>query len=74
MSSAVRKVRPKPVTTHVFHLVFIGQGRDGALRILFGQLFPEEDKVCEAPADVEFRALERLEVGLALRVSVSLWR
>jgi hypothetical protein len=70
VSSALRKIRAKAVAAHILHLVFVGQRRDGALRVLLGELFPEEDKVCEAAADGEFRALEGLEVGLAMRVSV----
>lgn len=70
VSATLCKVRTEPVTAHVLHLVFVGQRRDGALRVLFGELFPEKDKVCEAAADAEFRALEGLEVGLALRVSL----
>lgn len=58
------KVRAKPVSTHIFHLVLVGQWRDGALWVFLGKLFPEEDKVCKAAADAELWLLEGLEVGL----------
>jgi hypothetical protein len=62
--SALREIRPKPVAADVLHLVLVGQRRDGALWVFFGELFPEEDEVCEAASDGELRALEGLVVGL----------
>lgn len=64
MGSSLCKVRAEAVSTHILHLVLVGQRRDGALRVLFGELFPEEDKVCEAATYGEFGFLEGLEVGL----------
>lgn len=58
------EVRAKAVSTHIFHLVLVGQRRDGALRVFFRQLFPQEDKVGEAAADGELGLLERLIVRL----------
>ena len=69
MSASLCKVGPKAVPADVLHLMFVRQRRNGALWVFLGKLFPEEDKVCEAPADAELGALERLEVGLSLRVS-----
>lgn len=60
------EVRTEAVSTNVLHLVLVGQWRDGALRILFRELFPEEDEVGEAAADGEVRLLEGLIVGLRL--------
>jgi hypothetical protein len=59
------EIGSEAVAADVFHFVFVGEGRDGALGEFFGELFPEEDEVCEAAADGEFGALEGLEVGLA---------
>lgn len=47
----LREVRTKAVSTNVLHLVLVGQRRDGALRVFFRELFPEEDEVGEAAAD-----------------------
>ena len=71
VGTALCEIGPKAIAAHVLHLVLVGQRRDGALRILLGQLFPQEYEIGEAPADVELGALERLEVGLAVRIS---WR
>ena len=64
VGASLHEVRAKAVSTHILHLVLVGQRRDGALRVLFRELFPEEDEVCEAAADGELGFLEGLEVGL----------
>lgn len=66
MRATVGEIRPEAVAAHILHLVLVGQRRDGALRVLFGKLFPQEDKVCEAAADGKLRALEGLVVGLGI--------
>lgn len=60
------EVRTEAVSTNILHLVLVGQWRDGALWVLFRELFPEEDEVGEAAADREIRLLEGLVVGLKM--------
>lgn len=60
------EVRTEAVSTNILHLVLVGQRGDGALRVLFCELFPEEDEVGEAAADREIRLLEGLVVGLKM--------
>lgn len=60
------EVRTEAVSTNILHLVLVGQWRDGALWVLFRELFPEEDEVGEAAADGEFGLLE----GLVIRLQV----
>lgn len=60
------EVRAEAVSSHILHLVFVGQRWDSALGVVLRQLFPQEDKVCEAAADGEFGLLEGLEVGLGI--------
>lgn len=64
VGASLGEVGAETVAAYVLHLVLVGQGRDGALREFFRELFPEEDEVCEAAADGEFGLLEGLEVGL----------
>lgn len=58
------EVRTEAVSTNVLHLMLVGQRGNGALRILFCELFPQEDEVGEAAADGEFGLLEGLVVRL----------
>jgi hypothetical protein len=46
--------------------VLVGQWGDGALRVLFRELLPEEDEVGETAADGEVRLLEGLIIGLKM--------
>jgi hypothetical protein len=67
---SLREVGLEAAAADVRHVVLVRQRRDGALWEFFGQLFPQEDEVREAPPDGEFGALEGLEVGLGDRVSL----
>lgn len=58
------EVGAKAVTTDVFEFVFVGQGRNGALGVIFGKRFVEEDEVSEAAAYAEDGSLEGFEVRL----------
>jgi hypothetical protein len=60
------EVRTEAVSTDILHLVLVGQWGDGALRVLFRELLPEEDEVGETAADGEVRLLEGLIIGLKM--------
>jgi hypothetical protein len=62
--AALGEVWAKAVAAYVFHLMFVGQRRNGALWVFLNELFPEKDEVGEAAPDGELGALERLVVGL----------
>lgn len=52
------------VAAGVGDVVFVRYGRDGALGVLAGEGFVEEDEVGEAAADGGVGGLEGAEVGL----------
>ena len=64
VSSSLGKIGSKSVSSDVFHLVLVRQGRNGALRVLPGELLVQEDEVGEASADFDQRLLKRSEVCL----------
>ena len=49
--SSEHEVRAEAVPADVFHALLVGEGRNGSGGEVFGELFPEEDKVGEAAAD-----------------------
>jgi len=51
MGAAGGKVRAEAIAADVLHALLIGQRRDGGGGVFFGELFVEEDEVCEATAD-----------------------
>jgi hypothetical protein len=58
------EVGTEAVSSHILHLVLVGQRGHGALWVFFRELFPEEDEVGKAAADGEVGLLEGLVVGL----------
>lgn len=58
------EVGAKAVTADIFEFMFVGQGRNGALGVIFGKRFVEEDEVSEAAAYAEGGSLEGFEVRL----------
>lgn len=64
MSSSLREVGAEAVTTDVFHLVFVWEGRNRAGRVFSVKRFVKKDKVCEATAHVETGSRKGSEVRL----------
>ncbi len=68
MSPSLGEVWAEAITADVLHLVLVGQRGNGALWILEGELFVEEDKVGEAAADFGGGFGKRFEVRLIGRI------
>lgn len=64
MCTARCEVLSEAVASNVGHVVFVGQGWNGALGIFALECFVEEDEIGEATAHVGMRRLERFEIGL----------
>lgn len=65
--SSLSEVWTKAVAPHILHFMLVRKRRDGALRILLAQLFPQEDEVCKSTAHGELGFLEGLVVGLRVQ-------
>lgn len=61
------EVLAESIASHVRHVMFVRERRNGALRIFFLKGFVEEDEVGEAAADGRMRGLEGLEIGLSVK-------
>ena len=64
MSPSLGEVGAEAVTTDVFHLVFVREGRNRAGRVFSVKCFVKKDKVCEATAYVETGPRKGSEVRL----------
>lgn len=64
MGTALGEVRAEAVAANVFHLMLVWKGRDGAAGVFSMQRFVKKDKIGEAAAYAEVRALKRFEIGL----------
>ena len=59
------EILPKAVASHVRHVMFVRERRNGALWVFFRQGLVEEDEICEASANRGVGGLEGFEVGLS---------
>lgn len=64
VGTAGGEVLAEPVSTDIFHLVFVGQWGNGASRVVFGESLVEKHKVCESPTNRNGWLLECGEVCL----------
>lgn len=70
MSTALRKVGTKAIPSHIFHFMFVGEGRNGARGVVSVEGFVEKDEVGETAADAEAGLLKRFKIRLGEDISL----
>lgn len=68
--TALRKVGTKAIPSHIFHFMFVGEGRNGARGVVSVESFVEKNEVGKTAADAEGRFLKRFKVRLGENVSL----
>ena len=64
MGTALRKVGTKAIPSYIFHFMFVGEGRNGARRVVSVEGFVEKNEVGKTAADAEAGFLKRFKVRL----------
>lgn len=58
------EIRTKAIPPHIFHLVFVGERRNGTCGVISVEGFVKEDEVSETAADSEGGLLKCFEIRL----------